>query len=265
MSFEKTMGSIKNLTGEVIGADEMMEMLVCVCQVVYKQNGVKNAALLPVKNQSLLLKKMHSLMRMILSVYSGNRDGLDQFLESIRNDYEATVDKLTDCDNAVSSIEEETAKLEASRSELLSSKEALEERRGHLLSLNDECKAIQQRIDRLSDPALDGLPLEKERLSAELCDLETKMTMIINAINSAKNDIVLSNSLLSDSDESRTLTIAASPDLGIIERDIRSWEDLDNWFERIMQRASALLDAGAAVLNNVVIQAESLTAEPVQE
>ena len=94
MSFERTKGSITNLSGGNISADDLLDMLVCVTRDVYDENKVTNVAALQVNDQSVLLKKMYNLIKMILVIYDGNKEGVIQFSERIRNEYNQSVESF---------------------------------------------------------------------------------------------------------------------------------------------------------------------------
>ena len=73
MSFERTAGSIENLSGmDKIGLDLMFEMLVCVVQDVREYNGVANLQESGVSEPGLLIKKAYNLMQALLPIFKEN-------------------------------------------------------------------------------------------------------------------------------------------------------------------------------------------------
>lgn len=262
MSFERTKGSIQNLSGTAVNASDLMEMLVCVAQDIFEQSNVKKPSLLSLGDPDVLVDNMYSMIQMILAVHSSNKARIDSLLSA---EDQSTMEALSDCNNEVQKQKENVAEVESRRNELSTARDNLERERGHLLALKDECSDLEQRIIQLKDTALDALPEKKKALSSEISELAAQRTIILNAINSAKNDALLSKQLFVSGGEGGLIHAPANPDIGIFQRELRSWDDLDRWFEAISQRVSALLEASTAVLNSIVERAEALTAEPKEE
>lgn len=262
MSFERTKGSIQNLSGTMVSASDLMEMLVCVALDVLEQNNVNKPSLLSLGDPELLVDNMYSMIQMILAVHSSNKSRIDSLLG---DEDQSTMKALSDCNNEVIKQKEDVDKVVSQRNELSKERDDLERERGHLLALKDECSDLEQRISQLKDTALDALPEKKKSLSREITELTTQRTIILNAMNSAKNDVLLSKQLFASSGEGGSIHVPANPDIGIYQRELRSWDDLDRWFEAISQRVSTLLDASTAVLNSIVEHAEALTAAPKEE
>lgn len=356
MSFERTKGSIINLSGGNISADDLLDMLVCVARDVYDENQVTNPAALPVKDQSILLKKMYNLIKMILVIYEGNQDGVAQFSARIRGEYSQAVERLAVNDSVLSGILEDISREEQKRGELQDLLADVQARRGHLLSVKEECDAIQERIDRLNDEALDemvsrkaemeaelaqrsaraealsgehaalranldaleerlgslnsalaavrerhealeaeetaaiqekahlearmetlrgqleearqrvgDLPAVTEGLDAEYREIQMQMTVMLNALNSARSDAFLEENLYALPGAGKALTVENYPDLAVAGKKISSWEELETWFAELEERIGGLLEVLRAALAAMIQKAEGITARKEQK
>lgn len=168
MSFERTKGSITNLSGRKISADDLLDMLVCVTRDVYEENHVTSPTALQVVDQGVLLKKMYNLIKMVLAIYDGNQDGIVQFSERIRGEYTRSIENIAVYETVISGLLEEMEHEEEKRNALQVLHADVEERRGHLLTVKEECNVLQRRIDELNDSRLDEMAARKETLEAEL-------------------------------------------------------------------------------------------------
>ena len=352
MSFERTKGSITNLSGGNISADDLLDMLVCVTRDVYDENKVTNVAALQVNDQSVLLKKMYNLIKMILVIYDGNKEGVIQFSERIRNEYSQSVESLAMYDSILAGIMDDISREEQKRSELQAVLADVEARRGHLLTVKEECDAIQQRIDQLNDTALDemaakkvtmeaelsqrtaraeelaaeqaqlqselealeerltaltasleavreqhealkeeeasateekarleesietgrvqpeeatqrigDLPAISERINTEYQEIQMQMTVMLNALNSAKSDAFLTENLYALPGSSNAFTVENYPDLAIAGKKINNWNELEAWFAELEERIDGLLEVLRTMLAVLVEKAESITAQ----
>lgn len=352
MSFERTKGSIINLSGGNISADDLLDMLVCVTRDVYDENKVTNVAALQVNDQSVLLKKMYNLIKMIRVIYDGNKDGIVQFSERIRNEYNQSVESIAMYDSTLTGIMGDISREEQKRSELQAVLADVEARRGHLLTVKEECDAIQQRIDQLNDTALDemaakkvtmeaelaqrtaradelaadqaqlqsqlealeerltalnasldavreqhealnaeeasateekahleesietvrlqleearqhigDLPTISERINAEYQEIQMQMTVMMNALNSAKNDAFLAENLYALPGSSNAFTVDNYPDLAIAGKKISNWNEVETWFAELEERIDGLLEVLRTMLAVLVKKAESITAQ----
>lgn len=167
MSFERTKGSINNLSSGQVYTDDLLDMLVCVVRDVYESQNVTNVSAMEVRDQALALKKMYNLIKMIQTIYEGNSQGIDQFGQRIREEYKTAMNLL---ETQHKSLEEITKDLEQQEQTLVTLQEEAQKtevQRGHLLTVREECEKLQQRIDQLSDPALDQMAQRKTQLEAE--------------------------------------------------------------------------------------------------
>lgn len=356
MSFERTKGSITSLSGGNISADDLLDMLVCVTRDVYDANKVTNPAALRVNDQTVLLKKMYNLIKMILVIYNGSKEGISQFSQKIRSDYAQAIESLTANEAMLSDIEERISREEQTRAALREMLEDVEVSRGHLQAVKEECDAIQTKIDRLSDPALDKMAAKKSAMEAELlkrqaqaaaltkdqaklqndldkvnahvAELETaltalreqhaavqaealtlteeknrleasittlraqveeakqrlgdlpalrdqvdeehqqiqmQMTVMLNALNSAKHDAFLTENLYALPGSSKAFTVENYPDLAIAGKKINNWDELDAWFGELEARIGGLLEVLRQMLEVLVKTSESITARTDSE
>lgn len=356
MSFERTKGSIINLSGGNISADDLLDMLVCVTRDVYDENKVTSPAALPVNDQAVLLKKMYNLIKMILVIYDGNREGIARFGERIRGEYHRSVESLTVSASVLCGIMEDISREEETRAKLQEQLEAVEARRGHLLSVKEECDAIQESIDRLNDEALDemasqkaemeaelaqrsaraevlsgehaalradldeletrlgslnaalaavrarhdtlkaeeaaaidekanleasiqnvrtqleearrrigDLPAASERMNAEFQEMQIQMTVMLNALNSARSDAFLAENLYALPGAGKAFTVDNYPDLAIAGQTIRNWDEMEAWFSQLAERINGLQEVLRTMLACLVRNAENITAKKEQK
>ena len=190
MSFERTKGSIMNLSAGQVFTDDLLDMLVCVVRDVYEVSNVTKA------DQSALLKKMYNLIKMIQSIYQGNKEGISQFSERIQNEYKMAMDLLATQNNIVGQIVKTTEQEEQTLTELQKVAQDVEARRGHLLSVKEDCAKLQKQIDQLNDPELDRLAEQKAALEKDLnqrqqreADLRKEIDRLLQDINEVNRQI----------------------------------------------------------------------------
>ncbi len=343
MSFERTRGSITNLSGGNISADDLLDMLVCVTRDVYDENNITTPAALRVTDQTVLLKKMYNLMKMILVIYDGNKDGIGQFSERIRGEYSQAAQCLATHETELAGILHDITQQELARTQLTDAVAETETRRAHLLAVKEEYEAMQRRLDQLNDSALDEMAAEKASLEAELAqrsaqadtltaglaglraqleemntavraaranweelsaettaaaeekarleagseglriqleetrrslaslpgisedvqaeyrEVQMQMTVMRNALNSARSDAFLAENLYTLSGPGGALTVENYPDLAIAGKKIYTWNELEAWFAELNARINGLLNVQQTAIAALVKQAESIT------
>lgn len=225
MSFERTKGSIENLSGKSeISLDLMLDMLVCVSQDVLVFNGVNDAKDMAVIDQGLLLKKEYNLVRMLLSAYEANKSGISDFGSSLQDRYDQAIKELEKVLAEISGLIAEIDKEEAKKAELAEKHKKLNDERAHVLHLKDECDDLQKKIEILSDPKLDEMASIKDSLQEELDERKLKhqelceqQTSIQSAINDFKERILNLNNLITEL-QNQTKSLKEDEDLKLREK-----------------------------------------------
>ena len=186
MSFERTRNSIDNLSSrDSITLDLLFEMMVCVAQDIMNYNNSTDLSDTPIGDQSVLLKKVYNLMQLTLSAYTKNKEGMSEFGSSIQERYAKLVDDMNSVLSEVAEVKEHIEKAEAKKVELQTKQAELQNLSGHLLTIGEECEALQRQIDILSDSALDEKATEKEKLVADLSERKTK----VEALEKEKSEL----------------------------------------------------------------------------
>lgn len=179
MSFERTRNSIDNLSSrDSITLDLLFEMMVCVAQDIMNYNNATDLSDTPIGDQSVLLKKVYNLMQLTLSAYTKNKEGMSEFGSSIQERYAKLVDNMNGVLSEVAEVKEHIEKAEAKKVELQTKQAELQNLRGHLLTVGEECEALQRQIDVLSDSALDEKAKEKEELEVKLSEKKAKADLL---------------------------------------------------------------------------------------
>ena len=352
MRFERTKGSLMNLASGEISADALLDMLVRVTQDVYEANYVTRASALHVADQKSLLMNLHNLSTTLLTIFQSNPDAVNQFPTFIQSKIRSSMAELSEKEGILSGIMEEIRQEETNQKKLLELQQEIEKRRGHLLSVKEDCITIQQRIDELNDVHLDEMAEEKKKLGTELnvreCKVQTlveqktqlqedldqaqarvaavmnqveavqrdlteretaerqaqmqleemesrmkeiamnlermqtqmqeiperntqmmeeyqeakaKLTMVRNAINSARNDILLPGNLFAANKSGGTLSVQETADLAIARQEFEDWNEMIQWFEAVDQRVNDLLEVYRFTMAEMVKQAETLTSQ----
>ena len=204
MSFERTRNSIDNLSSrDSITLDLLFEMMVCVAQDIMNYNNATDLSNTPIGDQSVLLKKVYNLMQLTLSAYTKNKEGMSEFGSSIQERYAKLVDNMSGVLSEVAEVKEHIEKAEAKKVELQTKQAELQNLRGHLLTVGEECEALQRQIDVLSDSALDEKAIamiqqkeaEEKKAKADLLEkekseLRTKIDEAHEKIETIKNTIL---------------------------------------------------------------------------
>ncbi|MBQ4563985.1 MAG: hypothetical protein IJA58_05845 [Lachnospiraceae bacterium] len=350
MSFERTKGSITNLSGTKVSVDALLDMLVCVTRDVYENNQVTNVSAMAVDDQSAMLKKLYNLLKLLLTVYEDNQSGVSQFGDRIRNDFARITGSLAENEELIESLVKEIEQNEAYERELRDSHKEVELRRGHLLNVKNECDELTRKIDELNDSKLDEMAETRDELKAELTvreekaavlkgecdvtraqldqaeektdalkaeiaslerniraleneerenlekkaelertieqvktrlaeakqqlaefpekakaindeyeDVQAQMTAMLNALNSVKADCLMKNHLFSGG---ASIATQNHPEMELVSQQLRTWQEMEEWFSNLQERMDALSEVYRAVLAQLVKQAENITGKP---
>lgn len=189
MSFERTRGSITNLSGTNVSVDALLDMLVCVTRDVYENNQVTNVSAMKVEDQSAMLKKLYNLQKMLMTIYEDNRSGVSQFGERIRNDFARITGSLNENENLIEGLLGEIEQTEVKQRELRDSYQEVEKRRGHLLSVKHDCDELNRKIDELNDAKLDEMAVTRDELKKELTVRWEKAGVLKGEIDSLQDQL----------------------------------------------------------------------------
>lgn len=349
MSFERTKGSINNLSSGQVYTDDLLDMLVCVVRDVYESQNVTNVSAMEVRDQAVALKKMYNLIKMIQTVYEGNREGISQFGQQIQEQYKAAMNLLETQHKSLDEIAKDVEQQEQALVLLQEEAQKVETQRGHLLTIREECQTLEQRLEQLNDPALDQLaqrkvqleadvksreqqfeklqqeiaqvqqrleqlseqiaqltagrdqaqqqltqqqadldklskektqleadvletkarldaartgigqlPQMRQQINEEYRELQVQMTALTNAVNSARSDAFLQANLYT-ANAGGPLTVENYPDLAVASQQIKSWEELEEWFNRLKTRIDGLMQVYCDTMGAVVQKAETIT------
>lgn len=355
MRFERTKGSIANLSSGDISANDLLDMLVRTTQDVFEANHITKATALEVTDQSALIMNLYNLANTLLALFMKNQDGLSSFPSFIQGKIRSAETELEDKEAVLSVMNTQIREEEAVQKKLRCLLQNVESRRGHLLSVREECESLRARIEELNDPRLDKMGLEKTALEKDLAErkekyrfltdktnglrqeldewtgriatlqdnirfqtdelgkLKTKqqekqtelsgledtvrqaqgrlaqlqteleelpqkhtdclnayrearnrVTIICNAVNSARNDTLLRENLFSKNQGSLPLPSGIRSDLAVAEKEIADWESLNGWLGNMEQRIFDLLEVYRGAAAEMVERAENLTAEKDQ-
>lgn len=356
MSFIRTGRNISAVPETGYTAEQFLGILLDLVRDVYEEAGVKKASVLPVDDKKKLLTTMHSLSKILVDMYASNQDGIGEFVdEDFREEISQRANALMVQEATLASVAAEIAAEEEKQIRLNAILEEVTSRRGHLLTVKEECDAIQQRIDQLNDTALDemaakkvileaelaqrtaraeelaadqaqlqsetealeerltalntsleavreqhealkaeeasateekarleesieavrvqleeakqrigDLPAISERINTEYQEIQMQMTVMLNALNSAKSDAFLTENLYALPGSSNAFTVENYPDLAIAGKKINSWNELEAWFAELEERIDGLLEVLRTMLSVLVKKAESITAQKDQ-
>lgn len=352
MRFERTKGSLVNLASGEISADALLDMLVRTTQDVYEANHITRASALNVADQKSLLMNLYNLSTTMLTIFQANQDAISQFPGFIQSKIRTSMEALSEKEGILADIMGEIKLEEENQEKLRAVHQEIEKRRGHLLSVKEDCISIQQRIDELSDVRLDEMAEEKKKLEAELSvreskarelaerktqlrealeqaqarvdavqdqvkavqrdlterdaaeqqaqmqleemkarieeitvnlaqiqtqlqeiperntrmledyqEAKAKQMMIRNAVNSARNDMLLPGNLFAADKNRGGLLVLENSDLAIVQREFEDWNELIQWFENVDQRVNDLLEVYRSTMATMVEKAETLTSQ----
>ena len=88
-----------------------------------------------------------------------------------------------------------------------------------------------------------------------------QMTVMLNAINSAKTDEFLTENLYAAAGADGALTVENYPDLALAGQTIHNWDELEQWFAQLQERIEGLLEVLRQTLAELVNKAQSITAK----
>lgn len=179
MSFVRTNRNISAAVSTGYTAEQLFGVVIDLIRDIYDEAGVKKASALPVSEKKKLLTTMHSLSKVIVDVYTQNRDGLSEFVdEEFQEEISQRAEAIMKQEAELASIAGEIAAEEEKQSRLNAILEKTVSRRGHLLNVKEECDAIQTRIDQMNDAALDAMAAKKIAMEAELASRQKRADVL---------------------------------------------------------------------------------------
>lgn len=105
------------------------------------------------------------------------------------------------------------------------------------------------------------IPERNTRMMEEYQEVKAKLTMIRNAINSARNDILLPGNLFNANKNGGSLSVQEITDLAIAQQKFEDWNEMIQWFAVVDQRVNDLLEVYRCTMAEMVKQAETLTSQ----
>lgn len=175
MSFESTKRSIENLSErEVITLDLLFDMLVRVSMDVMEHNNTGDLCDVAIEDYDEFLINVYNLTQITNSLCTKNKEAFLDIDSFTQKEYEEMVETMNGILIDLSSIKEKIENSRAKKRELQAKQLELQDSRGHLLTIGEDCEALQRQIDVLSDSALDEKAKEKENLEADLSERKTR-------------------------------------------------------------------------------------------
>lgn len=259
MSFENTAKGIENLSQGDISVDELLELLVFATKDVYKINGVKKVSDMRADNPQRLLLRMSSLMKLLLQVYDGNRAALEQFEdEGFREDLEKTADRIGQIKAEFAGVEAQITQTQKKLEEAQQKAEDLRKKLTQAQQQRDKALETVRRLTREAESAQaerDSAKAQAEKTEQnqkQLLEANKELTVLLNALDSLKNDVFVQEKLFDPAD---------AP---LAEGRIDSWEALDSWSGAMADRIQGLMTALTTVQKELIRRVERLTDSPEQ-
>lgn len=129
-----------------------------------------------------------------------------------------------------------------------------------LTEIKTQIEEISVNLEQLQTQ-LQEIPKRNTQMMEAYREAKTKLTMLRNAINAARNDMLLPGNLLSDGKNGGAFQIFENADLEVAQREITDWDELIQWFEDMEQRVSSLLEVYRSAVAAMVAKAETLTSQ----
>lgn len=179
MSFESTKRSIENLSKrEVITLDLLFDMLVRVSMDVMEHNNTGDLCDVAINDYDEFLINVYNLTQITNSLCTKNKEAFLDIDSFTQKEYEEMVETMNGLLTDLSGIKEKIENSRAKKRELQAKQLKLQESRGHLLTIDEDCEALQRQIDVLSDSALDEKAKEKEKLEVDLSERKTRADVL---------------------------------------------------------------------------------------
>ena len=262
MSFESTKRSIENLSKrEVITLDLLFDMLVRVSMDVMEHNNTGDLCDVAINDYDDFLINVYNLMQITNSLCAKNKEAFLDIDSLTQKEYEEMVETMNGLLTDLSGIKEKIENSRAKKRELQAEQLKLQESRGYLLTIDEDCEALQRQIDVLSDSALHEKAKEKEELEVKLSEKKAKITTMLNALNSALSENFLKENLFKTSGATENCAVENCPDYVVAEAHFENIQELQQWFNDMSERINGLINVYETMLRNFVNQADKLTSE----
>lgn len=133
------------------------------------------------------IKRLIAVINMIEQANQTHNIDFSSISTRRKEKYEKLSENIRKACSESEGLEKQIEDASKKQDELTEIKSKLEQERGHLLHIKQDCEAIQAGIDRLNDPYLDGLAQEKEELEKQASALQEKERALIEEIQQAKD------------------------------------------------------------------------------
>lgn len=188
MSLERTYRSIRNLEAEKnISTSQLFDFIIGFVSEVYKHSGVRDYSGLEMGDREDLVLSAFALSDMLLSVVGKNEDIILQQDDAV--EIQNTFSQIKEIRNNLSKKCKEAEALKNTKAELKEEKDKLQIENDALLLIKKECEEMEMEIDRLNDPALEGIEEKKNSLIGELKDRQSKKSVLDDQIEQLEKKI----------------------------------------------------------------------------
>lgn len=259
MSFDRTSAYIKSITDD-IGVEQILEMMTLVLEDAYEMQQVNSIADLKIdddtEKKELYAKKFNRIVNALMASYDSVNSDLNDIRESLKLRMVESNKKITEIKEEFSVIVADVTKLESEKAILEETQKQLCEERGHMLSIGEECKKLEEQIRILSDSELDKKAEEKEKLEADLAARKNKFDVIENEKNNllkefikSENDITELQKEKEELESKEKMLLKQKSELeeniAVLQKNVREYEE---WVEKYPDMSAELQEKNAEIL-----------------
>ena len=191
MNYNSSKLSIESLMKkETVSAEELVETLNYVFDDVMDANNCDDVCDLKVVDTEGFIRKLNSLTRDLLAIYDANTGTINDLDESIKSSAQKVKTSLVASREALKKINQEVEDAQRDKNELEDVLKETTAQRGHLLTLKDECDALDAEITRLNDPFLDRLAEVVEGKRKEAAERKQKEQDLTLEFGERENELI---------------------------------------------------------------------------
>ncbi len=233
MSFTGTEGSIKNLSSNPkISMEDLFEMLLVVTADVMDHNKAEDIDGVEVIDSHRFVLNSLALGEMFAEALNYNKNLIANESNTAQEKYREYLNKFNELVQESKAVSNEIIKAQSKQKELAQKKEELEEERGPLVKISEECNRIQNRIDFLSDSALDNVEKTRDQLQYELQKRQLKFEALEKAEKQTKDQL---NTIQSDFDKVNKDILTLNQNISRLTEEKRTKEEEKNGLELGLQ------------------------------
>ena len=190
MSFERTKNYLKYIeNSQAVDLNTLLGLFYNAILDTNKLNGINDIQDAEAGNTDNLILNMMRLSNLIVNIPPKHNIDFSKIDKERKIRFDSALKECRKTDNEITEVSKKIEETEKMEKELSQKHEALEKKRGHLLGVEEECRELQNKIDKLNDPYLDDLNKKKKALQSEAAKRQKLAVNRSNVVDEKQKEI----------------------------------------------------------------------------